>query len=295
MFEKKSIQGAYFALAAYLTWGIAPLYFKLLTHVGAIEILIQRVLWSLLLLLGILAYTGQLKKLKVSKKQLAILFCSALLLTSNWLIFIYAVLDNNIAGTSLGYFINPLVSVLLGMIFLGERLRAIQWLALIIATAGILVQLAYHGKIPLSALSLAFSFGFYGLIRKNLNLHAVAGLTLETLLVAPIALAGLLWLFSHQTLVFAQQDMSTDILLILGSFVTTVPLLCFAAAINRLSLTAVGIFQYIAPSISLLIAVIIYHEPFGIDKIITFGCIWVALGLFSVEAIHYQRRLQRRS
>lgn len=294
MFEQRSVQGAYFALAAYTFWGLAPVFFKWLDHVSAPEILIQRVIWSVVLLLGILAYKGQLNELRIEKRKIAILFISASLLSVNWLIFIYAIINNNIVETSLGYFINPLVSVLLGMIFLGERLRGIQWIAIVITTGGIAYQLLFFDDVPWLALALAFSFGFYGLIRKNLQLHPVAGLALETLMVLPFALAGLIWLYQTGSMEFLAVDISTDLLLIASGFVTSFPLLCFAAAITRLSLTSAGMFQYIAPSLSLVIAVVIFNEPFGLDRQITFGCIWVALILFSIESLHFHRKLSQR-
>jgi chloramphenicol-sensitive protein RarD len=294
LFEQKSIQGAYFALGAYLFWGVAPVYFKWVSHVSAPEILIQRVIWSVVLLLGILAYTGQLHALRISRKKIALLFVSALLLSTNWLIFIYAIINNNIVETSLGYFINPLVSVFLGMIFLKERLRPLQWIAIAITAAGIMFKLAFFNEIPWMALALAFSFGFYGLIRKNLQLHPVAGLALETLMVLPFAIAGLFWLYQTGDMKFLNLDWQTDLLLVAAGFVTSFPLLCFAAAVARLSLTAAGMFQYIAPSLSLGIAVLIYGEPFGLDRQITFACIWVALILFTVESIHFHQRLSKR-
>jgi len=294
VFEQRSVQGAYFALAAYTFWGLAPVFFKWLDHVSAPEILIQRVIWSVVLLLGILAYKGQLNELRIEKRKIAILFISASLLSVNWLIFIYAIINNNIVETSLGYFINPLVSVLLGMIFLGERLRGIQWIAIVITTGGIAYQLLFFDDVPWLALALAFSFGFYGLIRKNLQLHPVAGLALETLMVLPFALAGLIWLYQTGSMEFLAVDISTDLLLIASGFVTSFPLLCFAAAITRLSLTSAGMFQYIAPSLSLVIAVVIFNEPFGLDRQITFGCIWVALILFSIESLHFHRKLSQR-
>lgn len=295
MFEQKSVQGAYFAAAAYSFWGVAPVYFKWVSHVSAPEILLQRVIWSVVLLLGILAYTGQLKALRIARQKVALLFVSALLLSTNWLIFIYAIINNNIAETSLGYFINPLVSVFLGMIFLKERLRPLQWIAITITAATIGFKLAFFGDIPWLALSLAFSFGFYGLIRKNLQLHPVAGLALETLMVLPFAMIGLAWLYQTGEMKFLNLDIQTDLLLIAAGFVTSFPLLCFAAAVTRLSLTAAGMFQYIAPSLSLGIAVVVYGEPFELDRQITFACIWFALTLFTIESIHFHRRLSRRA
>lgn len=293
MFEKNTIHGAYFALTAYLFWGIMPIYFKAIGHVSPVEILVQRILWSVVLLFGILIYKKQLSKLKIPKKKLGLLFLSALLLTSNWLIFIFAIVNNNIVEASLGYFINPLLSVLLGMIFLKERLRPLQWVALSAAFSGIAFQLIYFGAIPWTALSLAFSFGFYGLIRKQLSLHSIAGLALETLIMAPFALLALAWIYLHGDLKFSNVDLQTDLLLIGAGLVTSFPLLCFAAAITRLSLTASGMFQYIAPSVSLMIAVYIYHEPFELDRIVTFSCIWVALIIFTFEALYHHRKIQR--
>ena len=290
MFEKRTVHGAYFALTTFTFWGIVPIYFKLVSHVSPIEILIQRALWSVVLLLAILAYTKQLNELRIPKKKMGILLISSILLAANWLIFIYAIVNGNIVETSLGYFINPLVSVLLGMLFLGERARPLQWLAIIITSGAILFQLMYYGAVPWLALGLAFSFGFYGLIRKNLNLHAVAGLTLEILFMAPFALLGLLWLHQQGDMKFGAMGIGTDLLLVLSGFITSFPLLCYAAAVTRLSLTATGMFQYIAPSLSLVIAITLYSEPFGIDRIITFSCIWIALAIFTCETIYYHRR-----
>ncbi len=293
MFDQTAKHGAYFALSAYIFWGIVPIYFKWIEHVSAPEILIQRILWSVVLLLCLLAFTGQLQQLKVPFKKLALVFISASLLATNWLIFISAVINNNIVETSLGYFINPLVSVFLGMIFLGEKLRGIQWLAIAITAMGIGVQLVLFGEVPWIALALAFSFGFYGLIRKHLNLPAIAGLALETLMVLPIAMIGLVWLYQSGGMKFLMGGWQTDVLLVMTGFVTTFPLLCFNAAVTRLSLTAAGMFQYIAPSLSLVIAVYLYNEPFTLDRQITFAAIWLALILFTAESIRHHRKLAR--
>jgi chloramphenicol-sensitive protein RarD len=293
VFDQTAKQGAYFALSAYVFWGIVPIYFKWVDHVSAPEILIQRIIWSVVLLLGILAYTGQLPALRTHAKQLGLVFVSASLLATNWLIFISAIINENIVETSLGYFINPLVSVFLGMIFLGEKLRSLQWVAIAIAAFGIGLQLIFFGEIPWVALALAFSFGFYGLIRKHLDLPAVAGLALETLMVLPLALIGLLWLYQSGDMQFLKVSWQTDILLGAAGFVTTFPLLCFTAAVTRLSLTAAGMFQYIAPSLSLLVAVFLFNEPFTIDRQITFAAIWVALILFTVESLRHHQKLAR--
>jgi chloramphenicol-sensitive protein RarD len=294
VFDKTTLHGAYFALTAYFFWGVMPIYFKLVDHVSPPEILIQRILWSVVLLFGILFFTKQLDKLKIERKKLGILFISASLLSTNWLIFIYAIVNNNIVEASLGYFINPLISVFFGMVFLGERLRPLQWIAIAIAISGILFQLLFFGKFPLIALSLAFSFGIYGLIRKRLGIHSIAGLALETLMITPFAIIGLIWIYLQGDMKFLAVDLSTDLLLVAAGFVTSFPLLCFGAAVTKLSLTASGMFQYIAPSVSLIIAIVLYNEPFGADRIVTFTCIWIALILFTAEALYFHRRKQQR-
>jgi chloramphenicol-sensitive protein RarD len=289
MSHERTTQGVYFALTAYAFWGIVPIYFKWVDHVSPWEILAHRVVWALVLLICILAYTGELKELKVPVAKLPKLFLTAVLLTVNWLVFIYAVVNQNITETSLGYFINPLVSVFLAVIFLKEGLRPLQWIAIVVAGTGIAIQLILFGRIPWLALTLAFSFGFYGLLRKNLGLHAIAGLAIETIIIAPFALAYIAWIAYRQTMTFGN-DIDIDLLLMLGGFVTSFPLLCFAAAVTRLPLTVMGMFQYIAPTISLIIAVLVYNEEFGIDRLVTFGCIWFALLIFTVEAwIHHKQ------
>ena len=290
MSDNRTIQGVYFALAANMFWGIVPIYFKWIDHVSPLEILAHRIVWALILLICILAYTGDLKELRVSIAGLPTLFLTAMLLMINWLVFIYAIVNQNITETSLGYFINPLVSVFLAVLFLQERLRRMQWVAIVIATTAIAIQLILFGHMPWLALGLAFSFGFYGLLRKNLGLHAIAGLAIEILIVTPFALAYIAWIAHRQNMTFGD-DIDIDLLLMLGGFVTSFPLLCFAAAVTRLPLSVIGMLQYIAPTISLIIALLVYNEEFGIDRLVTFGCIWVALLLFTVDAwIHNKQQ-----
>ncbi|MBO6555186.1 MAG: EamA family transporter RarD [Pseudomonadales bacterium] len=282
-------QGVYYALTAYIFWGVVPIYFKWVDHVSPWEILSHRVIWALILLLAILFWTKQLSELRVPLKWIPKLLVTSVLLAINWLVFIYAVVNNNIAETALGYFINPLVSVFLGVVILREYLRPLQWIAVAIAALGILGQLIMFGRVPWIALALAFSFGFYGLLRKNLGLHAIGGLAIETLLVVPFALAFLIWTGWQEKLAFGDH-MPTDLLLMLGGFVTSFPLLCFAAAVKRLSLTTLGMFQYVAPSISLVLAIFVYHEDFDPGRAITFICIWIALAIFTFEAWAQHRR-----
>ena len=293
MFDRQTRQGGYFALAAYCIWGVAPIYFKLVGHVQPLEIIAHRVTWSAILLMAVLALSGKLGELRLPLKSLGWLLLSAMLLVCNWLIFVFAVLNDQIIDTSLGYFINPLVSVFLGIFFLGERLRPLQWLALSIAFLGVMIQLVVLGHLPLISLALAFSFGFYGLIRKNLNLPAVSGLALETLIILPFALGYLVWQQAQGALAFSNLSLETDLLLVLGGVVTSLPLLFFAGAVTRLSLTTVGIFQYLAPSLTLLLAVFYFEEPFNRVQFATFFCVWVSIVIFTTEAVGYHRKHYR--
>ncbi|MDC0374931.1 EamA family transporter RarD [Pseudomonadales bacterium] len=293
MFDRQTRQGGYFALAAYCIWGVAPIYFKLVGHVQPLEIIAHRVTWSAILLMAVLALSGKLGELRLPIKSLGWLLLSAMLLACNWLIFVFAVLNDQIIDTSLGYFINPLVSVFLGIFFLGERLRPLQWLALSIAFLGVMIQLVVLGHLPLISLALAFSFGFYGLIRKNLNLPAVSGLALETLIILPFALGYLVWQQAQGALAFSNLSLETDLLLVLGGVITSLPLLFFAGAVTRLSLTTVGIFQYLAPSLTLLLAVFYFEEPFNRVQFATFFCVWVSIVIFTTEAVGYHRKHYR--
>jgi chloramphenicol-sensitive protein RarD len=292
--DPRSLAGAYFAITAYTIWGLAPLYFRAVSAVSSFEIIAHRVVWSVVLLFAVLAVTRQLGSLRVSTKQLLILFVTAALLSINWLVFVSAVTQGQVIATSLGYFINPLVSVFLGLIFLRERLRPLQWLALGIAFSGVSVQVISLGKLPLISLTLAFSFGFYGLIRKQVNLPSIAGLTLETLIALPFALGYLAYLNESAALAFGQSSWSLDALLIAGGAITSVPLMCFAAAVTRLPLAIAGLFQYLAPSLSLILAIFVFDEPFSQVQLISFGCVWLSLGVFTAESLYTFRKTQRR-
>lgn len=292
--DPRSLAGAYFAITAYTIWGLAPLYFRAVSAVSSFEIIAHRVVWSVVLLFAVLAVTRQLGSLRVSTKQLLILFVTAALLSINWLVFVSAVTQGQVIATSLGYFINPLVSVFLGLIFLRERLRPLQWLALGIAFSGVSVQVISLGELPLISLTLAFSFGFYGLIRKQVNLPSIAGLTLETLIALPFALGYLAYLNESAALAFGQSSWSLDALLIAGGAITSVPLMCFAAAVTRLPLAIAGLFQYLAPSLSLILAIFVFGEPFSQVQLISFGCVWLSLGVFTAESLYTFRKTQRR-
>ncbi|WP_417596998.1 EamA family transporter RarD [Oceanospirillum sp.] len=298
MAEDKDLrQGVIFALAAYTIWGIAPVYFKSVAQVPAFEILVHRIIWSVVFLSLFIGFTGRLGKVVAVFRQprlLGGLMITALIISLNWLVFIWAVAEGRILETSLGYFVNPLISVFLGMIFLSERLRPMQWLALSFAGLGVLYQLIEFGSLPWVGLVLAFSFGFYGLLRKQLVVEAVPGLFIETLIVLPVGLIALGWMQSEGSLVFGHQSLQTDLLLVAAGLVTTFPLLFFAGAARRLTLSMIGFFQYLAPSITFVLAVFVYEEPLDSSKLVTFGMIWLGLLLFTGESrlARYRQRRQ---
>jgi len=283
-------QGVILGVATYMFWGISPIYFKLVDKVTLLEVLSHRILWSLMLLCLIVTISRNWKLLGPLLPHIKTLLLTSLLIAINWLIFIWAISNGQMIETSLGYFISPLVSVLLGLIFLSERLRMWQWCSISLALVGVSVQLVAYAQIPWIAVSLALSFGFYGLLKKQLNLSGVISLMVETAVLAPVALGYLLFLHQDQKLVFLNQSMQMDLLLMSAGIVTTLPLVGFAAAVVRLSLTSIGLLQYIAPTITLVIAVVIYHEPFDSVQLISFSCIWIALAIFSLESYSFHNR-----
>ena len=289
----QSRQGVLYALGAYLMWGIAPVYFKALHGVPALEILGHRIFWSFLFLAALIYFgqqTPMLKQLMRSKKKLALLLVTSLLIACNWLIFIWAVNANHMLDASLGYYINPLFNVLLGMLFLGETLRKLQWVAVLMAAIGVLIQLVMFGSIPIVAFALAITFGFYGLLRKKVNIGAQVGLFVETLILVPVAAIYLFLIADSATSDFTSNSLSLNLLLFSAGIVTTLPLLCFAGAATRLKLSTLGFFQYIGPSMMFLLAVLAYGESFTPDKAITFAFIWGALILFSWDGIKNRKQ-----
>ncbi len=285
--------GVYYATAAYAFWGFAPLYFVLVEFVAPTEIIVHRVFWSVLLLFGILYVRGAMGGLaKLPLKHFLLLALSGLLLALNWWVFVWALQQGRVMETSVGYYINPLVTVLLGVLVLGERLRPLQWLAMLAAAAGVANEIANVGVFPVVALTLAFTFGFYGLVRKRLGLDPVLGLAVESLLMLPIAAGILLWLAETGTMHGFDRGGLGLFYLALAGVVTCFPLLCFTAAANRLPLLMLGMFQYLAPSITLVLAVTYYGEPFSLQKIVTFCCIWLGLMIFTAEGLYHHRGLK---
>ena len=295
MDAKQTRQGIFFALAAYFMWGIAPAYFKLIQQVSADEILTHRIIWSFFFMLALITLGRNWPKVRAAcqnRKRLLLLAVTALLIGGNWLLFIWAVNNHHMLEASLGYFINPLVNVLLGMLFLGERFRRMQWVAVALAFTGVLVQLWQFGSLPIIGLGLAFSFAFYGLLRKKIAIDAQTGMLIETLWLLPVAAAYLFLFADSPTSHLSANPWSLNLLLVAAGSVTTLTLLCFTAAATRLRLSTLGFFQYLGPTLMFLLAVTFYGETVGQDKLVTFGFIWAALILFTLDALYTQRKLR---
>jgi chloramphenicol-sensitive protein RarD len=293
-------RGVVFALAAYLLWGVFPIYFKQLQTVSALEVLANRMLWSVVFvaaLSAVLPGTRGLRALLEDRPPLGWFALSALAVSVNWLIYIWAVNSGHIVDASLGYFINPLLNVLIGALFLHERLRPAHWVA--VALAGLAVAwLTWNtGHLPWIALTLAASFATYGLLRKRAPLGAIEGLAVETALLAPIALAYLLWLGVHHESAFitalAEGRYALVSWLLLTGPVTAVPLMLFAAGARRIPFATLGILQYVGPTLQLIIGVRLYGEPFDATKLVAYGAIWVALFIFSVDGLLSWRAANR--
>ena len=273
-------------IAAYAMWGVFPVYWKLLHEVPALQVIGHRISWSFILLIVFILLTRQWKDFRsaaLTAKTIGIYAVASVLLTVNWLVYVWGVNAGFIVETSLGYFINPLLSVLLGVIFLHERLRPAQWIPVALATAGVTYLTVAYGRLPWIALSLAFSFGLYGFVKKLAPLGSLYGLTLETGIVFPVALIYLFFVGFNGTGAFLQTGARIDLLLIGAGVVTTIPLLMFASAARQIPLTVVGLLQYIAPTMQFLIGLFLYKEPFDHAHLIGFGIVWIALIIFWVE------------
>ncbi|ELE2167281.1 EamA family transporter RarD [Vibrio fluvialis] len=291
--QQNAKKGVILAISAYTMWGIAPIYFKAISSVSALEILSHRVIWSFFLLAALLHFGRQWRSVVSvfrDKKKMVYLLTTALLVGGNWLIFIWAVNANHMLDASLGYYINPLLNVVLGMLFLGERLRKLQWFAVVLAAIGVAIQLVVFGSVPIVAFSLAITFGLYGLLRKKVGVNAQTGLFIETLVLVPAAAIYLLWIADSATSSMLANDWHLNLLLISAGIVTTLPLLCFTGAATKLKLSTLGFFQYIGPSLMFLLAVLVYGENFSADKAITFAFIWSALVIFSVDGLTQGRK-----
>jgi chloramphenicol-sensitive protein RarD len=283
----RSRSGFGFALGAYVAWGVFPLYFKALRSVSPLEILAHRVVWSTVLLGAMVLLRrrwAEYRRPFASLRTLAVYLLSTALVTTNWLLYIWGITSGHALDASLGYFITPIVSVLLGLLFLGERLRPRQTAAVALAAAGVLMLVARLGAIPWLALGLALSFGGYGLVRKKAAIDPVVGLLVETSLVAPFGAVLIIARAADGTGQLGASPLVTTLLLLAG-LVTALPLIWFAHGVRSLPLSTMGLLQYISPTLQLLCAVLLFHEPFTRAHAAAFGCIWAALALYTFDAL----------
>ncbi|HSO58456.1 MAG TPA: EamA family transporter RarD [Paenisporosarcina sp.] len=285
-------QGVIWAVGAYLVWGVLPIYWKWLGHVPSGEILTSRVLWAFVFTLLFVVIMRNSKLLLVdiqtlwqNQKAFWSLFFASVLISVNWFLYIWAVNHNHLVETSLGYYINPLISVLLGIFFLKERLTTAQKLAFVIALIGVIILTISYGRFPWLAFALAISFAIYGLMKKTIPLDAVRGLTIETLFIVPFALIYYIYLFVTNQAIMFNENLQTDLLLVLTGLATAIPLVLFAKGAQRIPLYMIGFLQYIAPTSMLFLGVIIYGETFNAIDFLSFSMIWLALILFTVSKV----------
>lgn len=287
-------KGLLYGIGAYLMWGFFPLYFKLLDTIPALQIVAHRILWSFLLLtlvIGMRHEWQDMQKVARSGKNLLIYLLAALLLACNWLVYVWAVNAGHVVEASLGYFINPLVNMALGVLLLRERLRPFQWLPVGLAALGVLYLTLEFGQLPWIALALAFSFGFYGLVKKVAPLGSLYGLTLETALLFLPALAYLLLAQSQGVGAFGNLGWGISLLITLSGLVTTLPLLLFASAARSLPLSMMGLLQYVAPTCQFLLGILVFKEPFSPAQLVGFSLVWLGLILFTAESFWVRGRL----
>ena len=294
----ESRRGFAYGVAAYGLWGIFPLYWPLLEPAGALEILAHRVLWSLVtvvLVVLVLRRTDAVRAVLADRRSRWLLFGAAAVITLNWFGYIWGVNNGRVVETSLGYFINPLVTVLMGVLLLGERLRPRQWAAVGLAAVAVVVLTVDYGRPPWVALLLAFSFATYGLAKKKAGVDAVESLTVETLFIGPVAAAYIGWLAWQGTGDFGHHGVGHALMLTTAGVVTVVPLLCFGAAAIRVSMVTIGLLQYIAPVLQFLLGVWWYGEAMPASRWVGFVLVWIALVVFTVDAAHHRRRQLRLS
>jgi len=289
-------RGLLLGVAAYGLWGGFPLYFPLLEPASALEILAHRILWSMVtmgLLVVLFRRTPQLRAILADRRTFLLLASAAAVITVNWATYIYGVNNEKVVETSLGYFINPLVTVLMGVVILGERLRPLQWAALGVASIAVVVLTVDYGRLPYIALVLAFSFGTYGLLKKTANVGAVESLAVETTVIAPLAVAYLAWLVATGASAFGTEGAGHALLLVSTGIVTAIPLICFGAAATRVSMTTLGLLQYLAPVLQFALGVFVLDEAMPASRWIGFVLVWIALVVFTVEATNHHRRQLR--
>jgi len=287
------INGVFYGIFAFVFWGLTPFFFKQVNQVPAFELLAHRIVWSVVILFVWFVLVKRQKLMamwQLVKPSWPWLLLSSLLISSNWFLYIYAVVSDQILAASLGYFINPLLNVALGVIVLKESLSQSQKIATVLAVIGVANETWTLGQLPWLAVSLPFTFAVYGLIRKRIQVDAAKGLFLEALLVLPAAIAYLMWLAFNQQLVFGHISNTLDVLLIVSGLVTILPLLWFIKAVQQVKLTTIGLLQYIAPSLMFLMAVFFYQEPFSLSKLFSFSCIWFGLVVISANSFKQKQR-----
>lgn len=298
----ETARGTWVAVATFVMWGLAPLYWHVLKAVPSLQIVLHRVVWSALMVGAFLCWRDGRRWLAAtlsgSPKLWWMLLLSGVLISCNWGLYIWAVNAGHVVETALGYFINPLLNVVIGVLFLGERLRRLQWLSVAIAGAGVLWLTVQYGSFPWIALTLACSFGLYGVLRKLAHVDSVAGLGVESAYLLLPVLGWLLWSELHGQGGFLPlgdgpfYGLGVDVLLVLSGLVTALPLVGFAYAVRRISLTSVGILQYIAPTLQFVIGVFVFSEPFDRARLVGFACIWLALAVFIVDGLLHGRRMR---
>lgn len=286
-------RGFLLGVSAYAIWGLFPLYWPLLEPAGAFEILAHRIVWSVVtmsVLLVVLRRTPAFRRMLAVRRTAGLLSLAACLITVNWATYIWGVNNGHVVETALGYFVNPLVTVLLGVFVLGERLRRWQWVAMGIAATAVLVLTLDYGRPPWIAVVLALSFGSYGLCKKQAGAPAIESITFETLLLGPVALAYLGWLTARGSSSFAAHGLGHALLFVATGVVTAVPLICFGGAAIRVPLVTLGLLQYITPILQFLLGVLYFHESMPTGRWIGFVLVWAALAVFTIDSLHHQRR-----
>jgi chloramphenicol-sensitive protein RarD len=288
-----SRRGFLLGVAAYGIWGLFPLYWPLLEPAGAIEILAHRIVWSLVtmgVLVVALGRTAAFRRVIARRRVVLLLVPAAALITVNWAVYIWGVNNGHVVETALGYFINPLVTVLMGVFILGERLRPWQWVAMTVAALAVVVLTVGYGRLPWVALVLAFSFGSYGLCKKQAGAPAIESVTFETMVIGPIALGYLLWLGATGESAFAAHGVGHALLFATTGIVTAVPLICFGGAAIRVPLVTLGLLQYLTPTLQFMIGILYFHEDMPAVRWIGFVLVWIALAIFTVDSLRRRRR-----
>ncbi len=289
---QESTKGLFYAMMAFMCWGFVPLYYRFIYEVPPLEILAHRVVWTAITLGIALPIAGRTREFFAvfrQPKTLLYLLLTALLIGGNWAVFTWAVVSGHVLDTAMGYFINPLFTVVLGVVFLRERLRAAQLVAVCLAAAGVVWLVVQTGSLPWVALLLPLFFGLYGLVRKQVDVDSLNGLLVETLFLTPLALGYIVYLSANRLGNFGTES-TMSLLIMLSGTITIVPLVLFASAVRRIKYTTVGFLQYIGPSITFLLGLFVFHEDFGSAQFVTYGLIWMALVVFTVDSVVHVRR-----